>query len=157
MGGELVSSSKISLCSAQDIVTNFFVAESDDNRVGVEDDEPDKEGKNKKDETGRVGENSCENGKIGYANEQEGEQMRAMDKAESHREKLRGNGWETERSDASKRSKLGGRWSKMGDKFEEKESRDRRSRSESDLLSDLSRSASYHCEARHTQNIYLDS
>ena len=132
VGGELVSCSKISLVSDG---AKSYVKDSEVNRVGVEDEEEE----DNKDETGHVGENICEKGKICYKNEEE-------------REKVRGT-WETDRerdSEASKRSKPGGgRWSKMGDKFEEKKSTDRRSRSESDLLSDLSRSAIY-----HTRHLY---
>ena len=128
MGGELVSCSKISLVSDHDTSTDgakSYVKDSEVNRVGVEDEE---EEEDNKDETGRVGENICEKGKICYKNEEEREKVRGTLGTDRKRD-----------SEASKRSKLGGRWSKMGDQLEEKESRDRRSRSESDLLSDLSR------------------
>ena len=138
VGGELVSSSKISLCSVRD---DSGVEEGD----GEEEEEEKKVKRSKKDEDAGVEDNSCEEGKIGYEKEQESEKVREMD--EDDRKKLKGNSWEKVRaekrnSEASKRSRLGGRWSKMGSEFEEDGSSDRRSRSESDLLSDLSRSAS---------------
>ena len=123
MGGELVSCSKSSLINDR---TRSYNKESEVNRVEVEDEEQEEENKeveNKKYEIGYVGENSCETGKICSENEQERENMRGT--------------WGTDQ----KRSKLGERWSKLGDGLEEKVSTDRRSRSESDLLSDLSRSA----------------
>ena len=143
MGGELVSCSKISLITDR---AKSSVKDSEGNRVEEEDEEEeDKEVKNKK--LGYIEENSCEKGKICYENEEE-------------REKVRGT-WGTDRkrdSEASKRLKLGGRWSNMGDEFEEEESRDRRSRSESDLLSDFSRSGSYHSKLAskdtHTRHLF---
>lgn len=129
VGGELVSCSKISL---QDDRANSYVEESEDNRVDKEKEEKE----DKKDENGRVEDNRCEEGNVCYENEQESKQMRGMD--EDDRKKLRETARSEKRdSEASKRSKLGGRWSKMD--LKEKEPTDRRSRSESDLLSDLSR------------------
>ena len=84
MGGELVSCSKISLVSDG---AKSYVKDSEVNRVGVEDEEEE----DNKDETGRVGENICEKGKICYKNEEE-------------REKVRGT-WETDRERDSEASK----------------------------------------------------
>ena len=133
VGGELVSCSKFSL---QDDSANSYVEESEDNRVDKEKEEKE----DKKDENGRVEDSRCEEGKVCYENEQESKQMRGMD--EDDRKKLRETARSEKRdSEASKRSKLGGRWSKMD--LKEKEPTDRRSRSESDLLSDLSRLTFY--------------
>ena len=133
VGGELVSCSKISL---QDDRANSYVEESEDNRVDKEKEEKE----DKKDENGRVEDNRCEEGNVCYENEQESKQMRGMD--EDDRKKLRETARSEKRdSEASTRSKLGERWSKM--ELKKKESTDRRSRSESDLLSDLSRSTWY--------------
>ena len=145
MGGELISCSKISLCSVLDTITDRVNSHVEENRDDkVEEENEAKEVQNKKDEKILVKEN-----KICTENEQGRESVKGKDEKG---EKLRGSSelWGKDRSDTgddskdkseSKRSKLGGRWSKMGhDQFEEKESSDRRSRSESDLLSDLSRS-----------------
>ena len=136
VGGELVSCSKISL---QDDRANSYVEESEDNRVDKEKEEKE----DKKDENGRVEDNRCEEGNVCYENEQESKQMRGMDEDDRKklRETARSEKRDSENAEASTRSKLGGRWSKMDMKG--KESTDRRSRSESDLLSDLSRSTWY--------------
>ena len=142
MGGELVSCSKISLSSVHDADPgdpdtttdgeNTCVEEGRDKRVGVESEEGDKSVGNKKDENAAEGENNCEDERG-----EEGERETEED-GNQHREKLGGNCWLWGMED-SKRSKLGGSASKMNQKFEENDATERRSRSESNLLSDLSR------------------
>ena len=142
MGGELVSCSKISLSSVHDADPddrdtatdreNTCVEEGrDKKRVEVEGEEGDKSVGNKKDENAAEGENNCE--------DERGEEERETEEdGNQHREKLGGNCWLWGMED-SKRSKLGGSASKMSQKFEENDATERRSRSESNLLSDLSR------------------
>ena len=142
MGGELVSCSTISLSSVHDADPddrdtntdgeNTCVEEGRDKRVGVEGEEGDKSVGNKKDENAAEGENNCEDER-GREEERETEED-----CNQHREKLGGNCWLWGMED-SKRSKLGGSASKMSQKFEENDATERRSRSESNLLSDLSR------------------
>ena len=139
MGGELVSCSTISLSSVHDAdpadpdttTESICVEDGRDKRVGVEGEEGDKSVGNKKDENAAEGENNCEDDR--------GEEERETEEdGNQHREKLGGNCWLWGMED-SKRSKLGGSASKMRQKFEENDATERRSRSESNLLSDLSR------------------
>ena len=139
MGGELVSCSTISLSSVHDAdpadpdttTENICVEDGRDKRVGVEGEEGDKSVGNKKDENAAEGENNCEDDR--------GEEERETEEdGNQHREKLGGNCWLWGMED-SKRSKLGGSAAKMSQKFEENDATERRSRSESNLLSDLSR------------------
>ena len=105
--------------------------------------EGDEEEEDKKDENGCVEENSCEEGKIDFENVEEREKVRVMEEDQRKKQQLGRSSWEVEKreSEALMRSKLGGKWSKKG--LKEEESTDRRSRSESDLLADLSRFIEY--------------